>query len=214
MAAPVPLDWPQTQERDVYFSTRPVTGPALAGLSNLLNGLAGSRFRRCGYSQFEQSYQGLSALGYTGDPPPPDAIAQNQRMLIDPSENALHLFVALEYVAVNNSTNPPQIVASLYDMAGAVQDVGVIWQLADGTLPAENRALVNGVAIVAYKIGVQRMVSTGVRVDDSLATGPGPSQPRLLYAATVAGTVCDLRFATTDARILAASVWEWPEATI
>ena len=93
-----------------------------------------------------------------------------------------------------------QVTAATYTTAGAVQDAGFLWRLADGTLPASSS---DDPSEDAYPIMI---ATTGAATHTG--TGVGVSPRPLIIGAANRGAMVEARLTPVNTRLISVSVWE------
>ena len=205
-----PLLLPDLPDGSAFFAGRPVSQGELGGLVNRITHQAGRRARRWSTTWVQH----VDNVAFPEFPPQPGFFTTSEVLAIclPTSELSSHLFLALDVSALPRRSRAlyaePLVSVSLYHLTGVPIDIGIEWSdLSSGLDPTDPGA-------AAREVCTHTILTSGVRIEDALASGPLASSPRLLSLGTGGGAEVELRIVCDSAIVLSVSVMEWWEPTI
>lgn len=179
-------------------TARPVRGATLAGMAEACNHLAGWRL--------------LRRLNHMVLPPVETADQDDTQAAATTWVRwttglvATHLWVGIEYLAVDTVTGTDaHIDAVLQTPGGVALDAGVTWVRSVGDLPNTQRNFRHFAAGSSFYGNPQR-VSTGTHVRPG--AGAAMTRPRPLALPAASGTEVELEVSWEDVRVYSVGIWE------
>lgn len=143
----VPTEWILPPDPKALYVARPALGAVASGFAQQENHLQGWRFQRAAQAVIEQPDTGLALAQPYGTVPVPASdthwVVLETNAEADPVTGYVPLWVAFTYFADSDQVSAPQVVASVEDLAAAVQDAGCTWSVDNGWLE-DQRALPGG----------------------------------------------------------------------